>query len=379
VTPFILICAVMLIAAVVLVAMPLVRPMPATAAKGAASAPRATSALVVLVIALPLAAVAFYSGLSNFPWQNPRAADAAPPGHAEGEGGESLAAAVAQLEARLAGNPDDAEGWRMLGRSYLVSGDATKAVTAYEKADRILGGQDPALQLDLAEALVLTDDAAVQGRAKDILDASLKADPNNSKALWYSGVMALRSGDKETAKTDFQKLLEQNPPPEIRQIVVDQLAGLGVQVPAAAGGGAPGMAGAAGGAMGGGMAGPSADGATAPEGRTIRVAVSLDPTLASKLQPGVPLFVAAREPGIPGPPLAAVRLSSDQLPVTVVLSDANSMIEGRNLSSVGDVEIVARVAFGGTAVPAAGDLVGKAQVAKGGPTDLAVVINQVAP
>lgn len=377
-TPFILICAVMLIAAVVLVATPLVRALPATA-KGEAAGPRATSALVVLVIALPLAAVAFYSGLSNFPWQNPRAADAAPPGHAQGEGGESLASAVAQLEARLAANPDDAEGWRMLGRSYLVSGDATKAVTAYEKADQILGGQDPALQLDLAEALVLTDEPATQARAKDILNATLKADPNNSKALWYSGVMALRAGDKETAKTDFQKLLEQNPPPEIRQIVADQLAGLGVQVPPAASEGAPTMAGAAGGGMGRGMSGPSADGAPAPEGRTIRVAVSLDPTLAGKVQPGVALFVAAREPGIPGPPLAAVRLSSDQLPTTVVLSDANSMIEGRNLSSVDNVEIVARVAFGGTAVPAAGDLVGRAQVAKGGPADLAVVINQVAP
>jgi cytochrome c-type biogenesis protein CcmH len=63
----------------------------------------------------------------------------------------------------------------------------------------------------------------------------------------------------------------------------------------------------------------------------------------------------------------------------VVLSDANSMIEGRNLSSVDDVEIVARVAFGGTAVPAPGDLVGSAQNAKGGPTDVTVVIDKVAP
>ncbi len=91
------------------------------------------------------------------------------------------------------------------------------------------------------------------------------------------------------------------------------------------------------------------------------------------------LFVSARQPGIPGPPLAAVRLTSDQLPTTVVLSDANSMMEGRNLSSVDDVEVVARVAFGGTAVTATGDLIGKVQQKKGGAEDVAIVINQVAP
>ena len=376
-TPFILICAVMIAAAIVLVGVPLVRRVPAPA-KGTPEAPRAMSALVVTAIALPLAAAAFYSGVSNFPWNNPRAADTAPPGHEQG-GQASLAAVAAQLEARLAANPQDADGWRMLGRTYLVTGQAGKAVAAYEKADAILGGADAGLTLDIAEALVLTDDPSVQGRAKDIIAAALEADPNNGKALWYQGVTAMRSGDKETAKSSFQKLLEQNPPPEIRQIVADQLASLGVQVPASGGAAAPSTPGEMAAGMGGGMGAAESGEAAAPTGRTIRIAVSLDPALAGKLKPGTPLFVAARQPGIPGPPLAALRLSSDQLPTTVVLSDANSMMEGRNLSSVDDVEIVARVAFGGTAVPASGDLVGTAQSAKGGPADVSVVIDKVAP
>ena len=373
-TPFILICAVMLVAAVALVAIPLVRRVPVPG-KRKPDAPRATAAMMVSAIALPLAAVAFYSGVSNFPWQNPHAADAAPPGHAQGEGAESLASAATQLEARLAANPQDGEGWRMLGRTYLVTGQAGKAVTAYEKADAIAGGKDAGVLLDLAEALVLTDDPSVQGRAKDIIAAALKADPNSGKALWYSGVMAMRAGDKETAKSSFQTLLEQNPPPEIRQIVVEQLASLGVQAPASEGASAPAMAGG----MGAGMGGTAAGEAAAPAGRTIRVSVSLDPALAGKLKPGTPLFVAARQPGIPGPPLAALRLSSDQLPMSVVLSDANSMIEGRDLSSVDDVEIVAHVAFSGTPVQAPGDLVGTARNAKGGPSDVNIVINKVAP
>jgi cytochrome c-type biogenesis protein CcmH len=394
VTTFILICAVMTIAAIALLAVPLARRMPseepATSAgtgrhKGKGSgktrqrpdAPRAMSTLVVAVIALPLAAAAFYHGTSNFPWQNPLAAAAAPAGHEQGGGEASLAEAATQLEARLAANPQDVEGWRMLGRTYLVMSEPAKAVAAYERAVAIVGPEDSGLQLDLAEALVLTDDPAVQERARGIIEAAIKADPNNGKALWYSAVMAMRAGDTQTAKANFEKLLEQNPPPEIRQIVVEQLAGLGVQVPAAEGSGMPASSSGMGAGMGAGSS-TAGDAATA-SGRTLRIAVSLDPSLAAKMKPGTPLFVAARQPGIPGPPLAAVRISSDELPTTVVLSDANSMIEGRDLSSVDDVEVIARVAFGGTAVPAAGDLIGTVTSAKGGPSDVAIVIDKVAP
>jgi cytochrome c-type biogenesis protein CcmH len=235
--------------------------------------------------------------------------------------------------------------------------------------------------MDIAEAMVLTDDASLQPRARELVDAVLAADGNNQKALWYSGVLAIRAKDNETAKTRWQKLLDQNPPPEIRDVIVSQLAELGVAVPA---GEAPAMA-AAGSAMGGGsmigggMGGGPGDPATAPRGRTISVAVSVDPALAAKMKPGTTLFVSARQPGIPGPPIAAVRLTADQLPTTVVLSDANSMIEGRDLSSVDDVEIVARIAFGGTAMIASGDLIGSSMQKKGGSPDLGVVISRIQP
>ena len=381
-TPFILICAVMLVAAIAYLAVPLVRNVP-SAAKGAPAMPRSTAVLVALVVALPVAAAALYSRISNFPWDNPIAAAAVPPGHGEGAAGGDMNEVKAQLEARLAANPGDLEGWQMLGRTYLVTGEAAKAVTAYQKAIELTGGNDPALKLDLAEALVLTDDPAVQDQAKQIVDAAIAADAGNGKALWYSGVMAIRAGDKETAKARWSKLLELNPPEDIRQIVVAQLAELGVEAPSMAAAPSPANGAGAGGAMGGGMgAGAvSADAVEgpAPSGRTIRIKISVDPKIAGKLQPGTPLFVAARQPGIPGPPLAAVRISSDELPATVVLSDANSMMEGRNLSSVDDVEVVARVAFGGTAVTATGDLIGKVGQKKGGPTDVAIVIDKVAP
>ena len=55
-----------------------------------------------------------------------------------------------------------------------------------------------------------------------------------------------------------------------------------------------------------------------------------------------------------------IRTQTGQWPLVVTLSDANAMIAGRNLSSIDDVEVTARIAFGGTPVTVPGDLVGRA-------------------
>jgi cytochrome c-type biogenesis protein CcmH len=377
---FVVFCVAMALVAIAAVIYPLLRPMPVTR-KGEPVLAKANGVALTIALALPIIAGAMYAGISTFPWVNPQAAAPVPPGHGSGEAG-TMAEAMATLEARLQQNPDDAQGWRMLGRTYLVSGDAVKAVGAYEKAARLLPARDPGLELDLAEAMVLTDDSAMQPRAQQIVDAALAEDGNNQKALWYAGVLAVRAGDNTSAKTHWLKLLDQSPPDEIRQVIVAQLQEIGVEAPAGAATVArePMMASNAGPAMGSAsMTGGPGDPATAAQGRAIRIAVSVDPSVAAKLKPGTPLFVSARQPGIPGPPLAAVRLSSDELPASVVLSDANAMIEGRNLSSVDDVEVVARVAFGGTAVIASGDLLGTAVQKKGGPAELSVVISRIQP
>jgi len=370
---FLIVCVVMVVAALALLLVPLLRNVPAEG-NAKAPAPRAVPMAVLLMIGLPLAATAFYGATSNFPWDNQGLLGEGG-GHAQ-DGG-SMDEVVAKLQERLKASPGDLEGWRMLGRSYLVSSRFDEAVAAYEKASALTGGKNADIELDLAEALVLTDKPENQERAKGIIDAALAANDSNQKALWYSGLMASRAGDTETAKARFNKLLESNPPPQIREILVAQLAELGVAVPSEAGAAAPAGMGSMGSGMGSGAG--TAPAAAEASGRTIRVAVSIDPALASRLKPGTPLFVSAREAGIPGPPIAAVRISSDQLPTTVVLSDANSMIEGRNLSSVDEVQVVARIAFGGTPVAASGDLSGEVRHRKGAPADLSVVIDKVTP
>jgi len=374
---FLIVVALMLIVAIALVVHPLLRSQP-VAIKGEPAAPRAAPLAFALAVAVGLGAIGLYAKLNTFPWDNPLSAEAVPAGHGEMGAAGSMNEVTASLEARLARDPNDREGWRMLGRTYLVGGNAVKAAESYEKANALAPQKDIDLQLDLAEALVLTDDPAVQPRARAIIDDALAADAGNQKALWYQGVIAVRAGDNETAKKNWTKLLEGNPPPEIRDVITAQLKELGVEVAAGTAATGTPMAASAGGMGAGPMSGGTAgDGAST--GRTIRISVKVDPALAGNLKPGTTLFVAAREPGIPGPPIAAKRISTDDLPAVVVLSDADTMIAGRDLSSVNDVEIVARVAYGGTAVTASGDLIGRAVQKKGGSENLDVVINQVQP
>ena len=363
---FVVVCAVMALVAIFLVAWPLVRPR-VVGRRGEPPSPRAAPLAFAVSVAIVLASVGLYANIHSFPWEDPRLADAAPAGHAAAAGAGTMEQATAALEARLASEPNDPQGWRMLGRTYLVSGDSVKAAAAYDKALALTDGQDAGLEMDLAEALVLTDLPGNQDRAKKIIDEALVADAANQKALWYRGVMAARAGELELAKASWQALAAQDLPAEIREVVEGQLRELGGAVPAAG----PRVASTS-------TAGDTAGG-VAHRGRTVRVTVRVDPSLAARVKPGVPLFVSAREPGIPGPPLAAVRLTSEQLPATVVLSDANSMIEGRNLSGVADVEIVARLAFSGGPAVASGDLLGSVVEPRGGAGDVEVLISRVQP
>jgi cytochrome c-type biogenesis protein CcmH len=86
--------------------------------------------------------------------------------------------------------------------------------------------------------------------------------------------------------------------------------------------------------------------------------VEIASKLASRATPGATLFVYAKQPNAPGPPLAVLRLQVEHWPVTFKLSDANAMVPGRNLSSAQSVQIEARISRSGDALPQSGDLVG---------------------
>ena len=87
----------------------------------------------------------------------------------------------------------------------------------------------------------------------------------------------------------------------------------------------------------------------------IVVKVSLDPRLKAKVLPGDTLFVFAKAADGPPMPLAIARLTAAQLPTSVTLTDAMSMMPNLTLSKFPQVILGARISKSGNAVAQSGD------------------------
>jgi cytochrome c-type biogenesis protein CcmH len=299
-----------------------------------------------------------YAGLSNWDWKTVQI---------ESAQAANMEQAIAGLEEKLKQNPDNLEGWIMLGRSYTAMSRYPRAADAFQQAYDLSKGQDVEAVIGLGEALALTDEASLTGRAGKLFDAALAMAPNHPKALWYGGVAALRAGDLRLGRDRLQMLLAQNPPDEIRGVLARQIQDLDEQIGAAGGEAPPAQA-----------SGPSA--AAAAGSRAIQVSVSLSPQLRQQVTGTLPLFILARDPSAGGPPLAVQRHSSDSLPLNVTLSESDAMIPSRSIATVPKVVVVARLSRSGAPQQQSGDLYGEAEYEFGknsGP--LTIVIDHVVP
>jgi cytochrome c-type biogenesis protein CcmH len=178
-------------------------------------------------------------GSSGAPAMGGAAGNAAAP-HALGP--EQIAAMTEQLAARLAKQPDDANGWAMLARSHAMSGQHAKAVEAFRKAEA-LRPDDPVLLADFADALAMTQQRSLLGEPLKLVQRALKADPANLKALSLAGTEAFDRRDYLAAIRYWESLQKAGGPDSVfvQQIQggiseARQLAGL---VPSAGGTGDP--------------------------------------------------------------------------------------------------------------------------------------------
>lgn len=261
---------------------------------------------------------------------------------------------VAGLAERLEENPDDVEGWQLLGQSYLAMGAYGDARRAFREAWARTPAPDDQLRLALGEAEALTDPQSLAGEAGELFSAVLANDPNNQKALFFGGAAAAASQQPELARERWSRLLAFNPPENIAQILRQQLQALGgvVETPDI----------------------PQVDNADA-----IRLLISVDETLEDVIPDAATLFIFARSAG-GGPPVAAKRVPSPALPGEFSLSGADAPMRGGSVSfsDFETLSIVARLSLSGQAIEQAGDLFGEISYSPG--QDLTVqelIIDQI--
>ena len=129
------------------------------------------------------------------------------------EAPHDLEAAVQQLEARLAKDPSDKDGWRLLERSYTELGDTDKAADAARRA-AALGATagDAEAQSAHGEDLVTAANGMVGAEARQAFKAALAADPSDPRARFFLGLAAAQDGNTDEALKRWLALDHDSPP-----------------------------------------------------------------------------------------------------------------------------------------------------------------------
>ncbi|HSG91345.1 MAG TPA: c-type cytochrome biogenesis protein CcmI [Pseudomonadales bacterium] len=268
---------------------------------------------------------------------------------ADGPEGEQhdgdMNALAARLEARLAADAEDPDGWFLLGRTRLNLGDFEGAAVAFGKVAELTGG-GLVPRVFQTQALYLADDRRLTARVRAVMDQVLAIDPEQAIMLELLAMDAFQDQRFAQAADLFERVLRTEiPDPARREFLEDgrvrarELAGL---PPAPLAGAAPGPAVAAS------VAGDAA-------GIGIRVRLSVAPALLENLPDSARIFVLARAAGGPRMPLAVERHApTERLDVRLDAGDA--MSPAMSISSAPRVEVLARLSMSGTAMAGEGDV-----------------------
>jgi len=293
-------------------------------------------ALGSLFIIVPVLSISLYSYLGMpavFSIQDK-------PAQAEQEAMPSIDQMVATLEQRMQQNPDNAEGWAMLARTYMVLQQYEKAANALYKL-RDLIGDTPDVLADIADAVAMKQGGRLDGEPIQLLRQALDANPAQPKALWLIGMYEFQRGDASQALLHWRKLepmLFDDPDSqqELRKLIVRAEEQVGDSAPALADAAAP----------------------VAESNGALTVKVSMSDAMIGKFSADDTLFIFARARSGPPMPLAVYRGKASDLPLEVRLDDSMAMTPMMKLSAFQDVSVMARISKSGQAKPESGDLYG---------------------
>ena len=265
---------------------------------------------------------------------------------------EKLQSMSDQLRQRLAENPNNAEGWVMLGRIERALARFDPADEAFKKSLAIAANDD--VRIERAEVLAQKNQGKFDGEPWDIIQSVLKADPEHGNALLLAGSAAFSQGQFQDALKYWDKvrgLLPVSSPDLPALVEAINKARERLNMPAldpdtvvaqAPPSSAP-------------TAKPT-QGKTAPGAERIAGRVSLDPALASQVSPQDTVFIYANAADGPRMPLAIVRTTVDKLPYDFVLDDSMAMNPQMKLSHISAVMVRARISRSGNAMAQPGDL-----------------------
>lgn len=289
---------------------------------------------ILLSLALPTAALFIYNlfGAPALIESPPRL----PPTQAEVEN------MVDGLAARLQEEPENTQGWIVLGKSYMVMGRYTDAQAVYAK---LLSDQpnDVNLLINYADASAMRNNGKFAGTPYATIKQVLQLEPDNIQARWMAGMAENEIGNNQVALSIWRPLLG-----ELQQQSPEMAAELQRMIAAIEG-----------------SLNASADSTiaaadnSASDAASLTIKVSLPSDV--DLDPSDTLFVYARAMQGPPLPLAIKRYTVGELPNEIVLDDTTAMMPAMRLSLFPMVKVDARISKSGSATPQSGDLFGRVE------------------
>ena len=264
---------------------------------------------------------------------------------------DGMRGSILRLAKRLENQPENHDGWFLLGQSYMNLGEFEKSAGAYQHLLEKFP-EDAGLSGYYAEALFLADDRKMTARVSKAIDAAFSLNPQNVAMLEIKAMNAFRAGDLGVAVTLFEKALATGVEGEraglIQQAIARLRAELGNKAPPPAvmpagpvaplANSAPAAATKA--------ATKAADTPSAPI-RSVQLLVEVADTVESN--PNDSVFVYAKANAGPPMPLAVERMRVSDLPRLVTLDETMGMMQGMSLANFDAVILVARISSSGIA------------------------------
>lgn len=267
---------------------------------------------------------------------------------------------ITGLAQRLQKNPDNAEDWMMLGRSFKYVKQYQLAANSFEKAYAILGDQ-PELMLQYADALAMANGGILAGKSTELIFKALDKEPDNVTGLWLAGMAKAEQRDFSQAILYWRKLEtilspESDSYKQIQKLIATtQAQNIGAKD----------------------VEKTAAVTKDTESAISINVQVSLKDSLRARVSLGDTVFIYAKALTGPPMPLAIVRKQVSDLPLSATLNDAMAMMPAMKLSNFKQVKVMARVSKSGAAMQQKGDFIGEVVLQElTGNTSVVIVINE---
>ena len=298
-------------------------------------------AIGLLVFVVPVSSMLMYSVLGEPAALDPMALKQGVDSSAEVTP-EKMTEMATALTRRLQDEPNNMEGWVMLGRVQRARGLFEESAEAYAKALAL--SRDDNLLIERAEVLAQKNGGSFAGEPWSIIQRVLTADPLHMNALFLAGSASYAEMNFNTALRYWERAREVVPAdspdaPELDRAIAEARNKMGLPaIPPRA---------------------VSAAEQQASKAAMAASSISGRVTLVKELQGLVAktdtVFVYATPVAGSRMPVAIVRTTADKLPFDFVLDDSTAMNPSAKLSGMDEVTVRVRISKSGQAMAQAGD------------------------